>query len=176
MGLKIQTLKAYHDNIFSNTNSSLFPSTTLPWALPSQPVSPHARDPLFHPELDDNNTLSPVQPLTNPAIVSVGVALSNLGPGNLQYSYNLNTVNQAKKLIKNADRPNFNIKYSNFQMINGSKHATSVSIDCNSGVYLSVFKPALEAISVGWQSEIMNTVITCVDTSQNCLDVRSVPN
>ena len=50
-------------------------------------------------------------------------------------------------------------------MINGRQQPTNVSIDCNSGVYLSAVKPALEAITVGWQAEISSTTVFCDEIS-----------
>ena len=38
-------------------------------------------------------------------------------------------------------------------------------MDLNSGVYLSAVKPTLEQISKGWQSEVLDTKISCEDVS-----------
>ena len=42
-------------------------------------------------------------------------------------------------------------------------YPTNVSIDCNTGAYLSAVKPALELIVKGWQTEILSTLIHCED-------------
>ena len=84
---------------------------------------------------------------------------------NMQLNYRLNPVNQARRLYENTSRPVFDIRYNNLQIINGIKCHTNVSIDCNSGAYLTAVKPALEAIVIGWQHEIHSTLITCEDYS-----------
>jgi hypothetical protein len=105
------------------------------------------------------------RPLCDSAIIQAGASVSVPWPGDIQLQYSLNSVNQAKRLFENSARPNLDIRYNNPQMINGQQHATNVSIDCNSGVYLSAVKPALQAISKGWQTEVSSTLITCADIS-----------
>ena len=85
-----------------------------------------------------------------PTIISTGISAQSPGNQDIQYLYKLNPVNQARKLIENTSRPEFSIRYSNPQTILGVQHPTSVSVDCNSGVYLTAIKPALQAINVGW--------------------------
>ena len=85
--------------------------------------------------------------------------------GDIQYSYTLNSSNQSKRLVDGSNLPAFNIKYNNPQIINGHEHPTNVTMDCNSGVYLSVVKPALEGISEEWQMEVAGTIISCGEFS-----------
>ena len=85
--------------------------------------------------------------------------------GSMELNYRINQVNQARRLYENTSRPVFDIRYNNLQIINGIKCHTNVSIDCNSGAYLTAVKPALEAIVIGWQHEIHSTLITCEDYS-----------
>ena len=76
------------------------------------------------------------------------------------FQYSLNSVNQARRLFENSSRPAIDIRYSNHQTILGCQHPTNVSIDCNSGVYLSAAKLALEATLVWAELRIdMNTMI-----------------
>ena len=67
--------------------------------------------------------------------------------------------------MENTDRPELSIRYSNPQTLGGRQHPTNVSIDCNSGVYLTAIKPALEAISNGWEKQIISTTIVCDEIS-----------
>ena len=93
----------------------------------------------------------------------------------MQYSYQLNSVNQAKRMLENTHRPPLDIKFSNPQLIKGRSHPTSVSVDCNAGVYLSAVKPALEQILEGWQYKMLNTLITCDSVSpRNDISGRKV--
>ena len=86
-------------------------------------------------------------------------------PGNIQFQYSLNISNQASRLVENTHRPAFTTRYSNPQIICGQQHPTNVSIDCNTGTYISAIKPALELITRGWQTEILSTLIYCDDVS-----------
>ena len=86
-------------------------------------------------------------------------------PYSTVYNYTLNSVSQTKRLLEKSSRPPMNIKHSNFQLIRGTEHPTSVSIDCNAGVYLSAVKPALEGIAAGWRHDLLNTADTCEDVS-----------
>ena len=83
----------------------------------------------------------------------------------MQHKYSLNSVNQTKRLIESSNPPPMEIKYSNQQMIKGRRHPTSVSIDCNAGVYLSAVKPVLEEIDTGWTHDLMDTTVTCEEVS-----------
>ena len=83
----------------------------------------------------------------------------------IQYNYNLNKVNQTKRLLENSLRSPVQIRHGNYQNINGIKHPTSVTLDFNSGVYLAVIKPALENITEGWNTEMLQTVISCEEVS-----------
>ena len=121
---------------------------------------------------DNDNGQAPVQPQDDtgrsshgPTIISTGISAQSPGNQDIQYLYKLNPVNQARKLIENTSRPEFSIRYSNPQTILGVQHPTSVSVDCNSGVYLTAIKPALQAINVGWQTDILSTLIICEDIS-----------
>ena len=86
-------------------------------------------------------------------------------PTSMQYNYNLNKVNQTKRLLENSLRSPVEIRHGNYQNINGIKHPTSVTLDFNSGVYLAVIKPALEIITEGWNTETLGTVICCEEVS-----------
>ena len=117
--------------------------------------------------------------LSDPAIISAGSSnafLSNqIPPTALQYNFTLNSVNQTRRLFENTSRPPLTIKYSHPQSINGTTHPTNVSIDCNSGVYLSAVRPALERIAPGWQVELLNTLIQCEEVSpRNDISGRKV--
>ena len=93
----------------------------------------------------------------------------------MQYKYRLNTVNQTRRLFENTTRPPFETRFNNPQNIHGTDHPTSVSMDFNSGVYLSAVKPALERISEGWQLELNNTMISCGEVSgRNDISGRKV--
>ena len=70
-------------------------------------------------------------------------------------------MNQTKRLIENCDRAAIDIRYSSYQNLGGRQVPTNVSIDCNSGAYMSAIKPALEQITQGWHTEVCNTLITC---------------
>ena len=87
------------------------------------------------------------------------------GGDNDQLQYTLNQANQARRLLDNTERPELSIRYSSPQIIAGRQHPTNVSIDCNSGVYLTAVKPALEAISKGWEMQILGNSITCDEIS-----------
>ena len=116
-------------------------------------------------QVDGNMTLTN---LSDPAIISAGsssTSLANQKTPTVQYNYRLNSVNQTRRLFENTSRPPSEIRYSNPQTINGKSHPTNVSIDCNSGVYLSSVKPALERIAPGWQRELLNTLIQCDEVS-----------
>ena len=84
---------------------------------------------------------------------------------NMQYSYILNQAEQSKRLLGNTERPSYAIRQNNFQTIGGRKHPTSVSMDFNSGVYLSAVKPALQTISDGWSTTVLSTLIECKEVS-----------
>ena len=91
---------------------------------------------------------------------------TQVNPSNtLQYNYNLNKINQTKRLLDNSLRSPVEIRHGNYQNINGTKHPTSVTLDFNSGVYLAVIKPALEKITEGWKTEIKQTVFSCEEVS-----------
>ena len=114
-------------------------------------------------QVDGNMTLSN---LSDPAIVSAGSSCTSLtNQMTPQYNYTLNSVNQTKRLFENSSRPPIDIRYSNPMTINGHSHPTNVSIDFNSGVYLSAVKPALDKITAGWQLEILSTLIQCEEVS-----------
>ena len=114
-------------------------------------------------QVDGNMTLSD---LNDPAIISaVPSSTSMANQVTPQYNYTLNSVNQTKRLFENSSRPPIDIKYSNPQTINGHSYPTNVSMDFNSGVFLSAVKPALDKISAGWQLELMNTLIQCEEVS-----------
>ena len=122
--------------------------------------------------MSDTTSITPTQPphVTNrsleaPTITPAGVSASGFRQQDMQLLYRLNHVNQAKRLIENTSRPEFEIKLSNPQTTQGVKHPTSVSVDCNSGVYLTAIKPALQAINIGWQTDILSTLIVCEDIS-----------
>ena len=99
----------------------------------------------------------------DPTTISTGHAPA---PGNVQLQYSLNTSNQTSRLVENTHRPAFTIRYSNPQIICGKQHPTNVSIDCNTGAYMSAIKPTLELITQGWQTEIQSTLIYCDDVSE----------
>ena len=145
------------------------PGETSPTHLSLQSASQHScPDMSDNPfiQVDGNMTLSN---LSDPAIISAGSSNASLSnqpaPPAMQYSFTLNSVNQAKRLFENTSRPPLTIRYNNPQSVNGKSHPTSVSIDCNSGVYLSAVKPALERIAPGWQLQLMNTLIQCEEVS-----------
>ena len=93
----------------------------------------------------------------------------------IQYKYTLNPNKQSTRLLENSTRPAFDTKYKSYQNINGKRLPTSVTIDCNSGVYLSTVKPALENITEGWEITVCNTLITCEEVSdRNDLSGRRV--
>ena len=81
----------------------------------------------------------------------------------LQLQYTLSSMNQTRRLLKNTHRSALDIRFNNPQTIRGNQHPTNVSIDCNTGVYISAVKPALEAITIGWQMEVSSTLMTCED-------------
>ena len=84
-------------------------------------------------------------------------------------------VSEVFGLLENSTRAPLEIRYSNQQIIKGKSHPTSVSIDCNAGVYLSAVKPALEKIYAGWKCDLHNTSITCEDVShRNDMSRRKV--
>ena len=115
------------------------------------------------PQVDGNMSLSTLSD-PDPATVSVfqsDMATSSQTHRGLQYEYELNSVNQTRRLFENSKRSPFEIRYSNPKTIKGITYHTSVSIDCNAGIYLSAVKPALERISPGWQQEVLNTSIIC---------------
>ena len=120
-------------------------------------------------QLDGNvspSSLSPTTPQTGSVVsTSDAASHSNITAGNIQFQYSLNSVAQAKRLLENTDRPPFSIRYSNLQNIKGQQHPTNVSIDFNSGVYLSAVKPVLEEIDIGWKTEVLSTIISCDDLS-----------
>ena len=107
----------------------------------------------------------PNRPSPDPTIISTGTSAISSRSQDIQHLYTLNHVNQAKKLLENTSRPEFSIKFSNPQTILGVQHPTSVSVDCNSGVYMTAIKPALQAIYIGWQTDILSTLIVCEDMS-----------
>ena len=155
--------------------------------------SVHALDGDTIPQIDGNETIGDMAVMTereiyeddpallpngytiledsDPATASISKDVSNVPyihqtASAMQYNYRLNSVNQTRRLFENTSRQAFDIKCSNYQTINGNNHPTSVSIECNSGVYLSAVKPALERISVGWHVELLSTLITCEDMSE----------
>ena len=84
-------------------------------------------------------------PLPNdPAIVMA--ARQESSGLNLRLQYTLNSVSQAKRMLECSSRSTLETRYNNPITIRGQKHPTNVSIDCNTGVYISTVKPALEAI------------------------------
>ena len=117
---------------------------------------------------------------TDPAIVSFGpMAPPPPGPmATTQYNqplvptsqhlvlnYTLNPMFQAKRLLDNAQKPPMSVTLNDIKVINGENHPTNAFIECNAGTYLSALKPALEAVSVGWKSEIKGVTLACDDVS-----------
>ena len=142
---------------------------------PSSSTNLHSARPsniCFSPigQFDGNiSPTDPAQPMarqtySDAAVITTGSVTSNPSPV-IQLPYTLNSVNQAKRLIENTQRSAFSIRYNNPQTIKGLQHPTNVSVDCNTGVYLSAVKPVLEAIVPGWQQEADSTLITCEDKS-----------
>ena len=132
------------------------------------------------PQYDGNDSISsadtditttdivPPVPLVNPITISASSStpVPTQQPGNsIQFQYSLNPLHQVRRLHENSTREAFTIRYSNPQYIHGRKHNTSVSIDCNSGVYLSAVKPALQQIFIGWETKVLSSIISCVDKS-----------
>ena len=103
--------------------------------------------------------------LHDPTIISANESFPNSAQAGQQLLYTLNPVNQARRLFENTDRPPLDIKYNNLQIIRGRQHPTNVTIECNSGLYLTAIKPALEAISSGWNTVVLGIVISCEDMS-----------
>ena len=110
-----------------------------------------------------NHLQQPAIDLSDPAMLSASGSLPDSRPGSMPLHYTLNQVNQTRRLFENTSRPDLDIRYNSPQTINGVQHPTNVSIDCNTGVYLTAVKPALEAIVKGWQTEVLSTLISCDD-------------
>ena len=104
--------------------------------------------------------------LHDPTLTSASESFPNSAQAEQQLMYTLNPLNQARRLFENTDRPPLDIKYNNLQIIRGKQHPTNVTIECNSGLYLTAIKPALEAISAGWKTEVLSIVISCEDMSE----------
>ena len=104
----------------------------------------------------------PKRDIADHAIISAGGSNTSFIPSP-HFQYTLNSVNQTKRLLENTNRDAFTIRYNAPQIFKGRQLPTNVSVDCNTGAYLSAVKPALEAITCGWQTEILSTVITCED-------------
>ena len=104
--------------------------------------------------------------LHGPTLTSASESFPNSAQAEQQLMYTLNPLNQARRLFENTDRPPLDIKYNNLQIIRGKQHPTNVTIECNSGLYLTAIKPALEAISTGWKTEVLSIVISCEDMSE----------
>ena len=125
----------------------------------------------FSPIAQVDGNVSPVSTITAPGILSGGTlsdpAIISAGAG-INFQYTINSVIQTKRLFENSTRPALDIRYSNPQTINGHQHHTSVSVDGNSGVYMSSVKPALESISEGWQTEVLSTLLTCDNILDRC--------
>ena len=140
-------------------------SLTCSGASPITISSPAIPSPIH--QLDGNDTLgspslSPLELSRNVLSESANVSPKTVsGAPDIQHQYSLNSVNQARRLLDNTTRDTFEIRYSSPQTIMGRQHPTNVSIDCNTGVYLSAVKPALELITRGWQAEVLATLITC---------------
>ena len=115
-------------------------------------------------QVDGNTSLSN---LSDSATVSaeITVPTPNQSAASTQYNYNLNSYNQARRIFENSLRPPLEIRYNSYKQVNGEKHPTNVSIDCNAGVYFSAVKPALESITEGWQTCILSTDIACEEIS-----------
>ena len=128
------------------------------------------------PQIDGNDSLttdiSDTVSLSNssrhPVDDQPDSGLSHPSSDNIQFQYNLNSQTQTKKLLANSSKQAFTLRYNNPQIINGRQHPTNVTIDCNSGVYLSAVKPALQAIFRGWKTEILSTTIYCEEFSDRC--------
>ena len=158
-------------DVYNSNNHSIGPLSTPLCTTPVRVT--------FSPmlQVDGNNTLadvslSPQYPATaqsilpsntleNPDIIPAGNALSS--SAGIQLQYTLSSIKQTRRLLENTHRSALDIRFNNPQTIRGHQHPTNVSIDCNTGVYISVVKPALEAITIGWQVEISSTLIICED-------------
>ena len=110
-------------------------------------------------------TTTSVQSLVSPPMQLPSTSLPVSAPENIQYQYNINPMNQAKRLLENSVRPPLEIRYSNPQTIRGCQHPTSVSVDCNTGVYMSAIKPVLDNIKEGWRTVVSSVTIVCHDIS-----------
>ena len=86
-------------------------------------------------------------------------------PQDLTFNYSLNAENQANRLIKGAHRPPMSVTYNNFQTINDVQCALNATIECNSGVYLTAIKPALQAVTLDWSIEIDQWAVLCTMVS-----------
>ena len=120
-------------------------------------------DEMMIPQVDGNDSLCTSDGFLtpNPDIASTNRPSYNNTPGHMQLLYTLNPENQSKRLLENSSRHGIQIRYNNPQKIQGQQHPTNVSLDCNSGVYISAVKPALEAISEGWQTNVKSIQIQC---------------
>ena len=110
---------------------------------------------LFIPQLDGNFSIS--DPVISPSP----------GPssGNMLYPYALNTSNQSTRLVTNASKPPVTITQNNLKTIRGATCATNVTMEFNSGVYITAIKPVLNSIKVGWKTIVSNWDISCTKLS-----------
>ena len=86
-------------------------------------------------------------------------------PQDLIFDYSLNAQKQSNRLITGAARPPISTTYNNLETINGVQHAFNATIECNSGVYLTAIKPALQAVTEGWSVDIGDWIALCTKVS-----------
>ena len=111
----------------------------------------------------DDTIASAALSMNTPDPVQTRVPLCN--PQDMTFNYTLNAENQANRLITGAYRPPLSVTYNNIQTINDIQCALNATIECNSGVYLTAIKPALQAVTVDWSIDIDRWSVLCTMVS-----------
>ena len=128
-------------------------------------------DMLNIPQMDGNDSLGSLQSYS----VSSPRGQGGVPPANsiqhctnsqdLTFNYSLNNEHQANRMIAGATRPSLSVTYNNIQTIQGIQYALFATVECNSGVYLTAIKPALQAVTNDWSMDINGWVVSCTSVS-----------